>query len=63
MIRYYITDRHQLSGSAALVENIARQMAEGIEMIQLRERDLSAREFHILAETVLGLPNPRALGS
>jgi thiamine-phosphate pyrophosphorylase len=58
LIRYYITDRSQLSPPFTLVDNIARQLAARIEMIQLRERDLCARELHALAEAVLRLPNP-----
>lgn len=58
MIRYYITDRSQLGSSESLLTNIADQLAAGIEMIQLRERDLSARELLALAEGVLRLPNP-----
>ncbi len=57
MIRYYITDRVQLTSTSALLENIAAQLAAGIEMIQLRERDLTARELLALAEAVLRLPN------
>jgi hypothetical protein len=57
MIRYYITDRSQLGSTTALLANIAGQLAAGIEMIQLRERDLSARELLTLAEAVLRLPN------
>jgi thiamine-phosphate pyrophosphorylase len=59
MIRYYITDRGPLGSTAALLANIADQLAAGIEMIQLRERDLSARALLTLAEAVLRLPNPR----
>jgi thiamine-phosphate pyrophosphorylase len=58
MIRYYITDRGPLGSTSALLANIADQLAAGIEMIQLRERDLSARELLALAEAVLRLPNP-----
>jgi thiamine-phosphate pyrophosphorylase len=57
MIRYYITDRAQLP-EGTLLENIARRLAEGIEMIQLRERDLPARQLHALVAAVLHLPNP-----
>jgi thiamine-phosphate pyrophosphorylase len=55
--RCYITDRSQFPDPASLLDSIARQLVLGIEMIQLRERDLSARELHALAETVLRLPN------
>jgi thiamine-phosphate pyrophosphorylase len=57
MIRYYITDRAALGSTAALLANIGEQMAAGIDLIQLRERDLSARELLALAEAVLRLPN------
>jgi thiamine-phosphate pyrophosphorylase len=59
MTRYYITDRVALGSVAALIQNISDQLAQGIDMIQLRERDLSARELFNLAEAVLRLPNPR----
>lgn len=56
--RYYITDRHPLGGLDALVANIARRLDEGLEMIQLRERDLSVRDQFGLALRVKALPNP-----
>ena len=59
IIRYYITDRAQLPAGVTLLDNIARRLAAGIEMIQLRERDLSARQLHALAQQVLRLPNAR----
>jgi thiamine-phosphate pyrophosphorylase len=58
MIRYYITDRGQLGSPAALLANIARHLAAGIDMIQLRERDLSVRDVMAMAQAVLQLPNP-----
>ena len=42
----------------ALVDNIARRLAEGITMVQLREKDLSVRELLALARQVRALPNP-----
>jgi thiamine-phosphate pyrophosphorylase len=59
MLRYYITDRAQLGSMQALLANVARQLAAGIEMIQLRERDLPARDLLALSAAVLRLPNPR----
>ena len=51
---YYITDRRQFSGSnteqrRALIKKIAEASAAGVDFIQLRERDLSAKELETLA--------------
>jgi thiamine-phosphate pyrophosphorylase len=51
MIRCYITDHSQLDA-------IAMQLMRGIELIQIRERHLTARDLQTLAGEVLRLPNP-----
>lgn len=57
MIRCYITDRYTLAGES-LLDAIARNLAAGIEWIQIREKDLSARALFDLVEAALKLPNP-----
>lgn len=54
MLRYYITDRSQFPGTdnvrrKTLLDRIERTARDGVEMIQLREKDLSARELERLA--------------
>jgi len=58
MRRYYITDRTQLSSIDALVDNIARWLLKGVDLVQIREKDLPARQLLRLLERVLELPNP-----
>ena len=54
MLLYYITDRRQFSGDAGaqrrrLLDKIAEAAAAGVDYIQLREKDLSARALEELA--------------
>ncbi|MDP9112675.1 MAG: thiamine phosphate synthase [Acidobacteriota bacterium] len=54
----YITDRRTLPAHTNFLDNIARNLAEGIEWIQIREKDLSPRELFDLTALALALPNP-----
>ena len=55
MIRYYITDRRQAGGLEALLELIRRNIARGVEMVQIREKDLSGRELYELVRRAVAL--------
>jgi thiamine-phosphate pyrophosphorylase len=66
LLLYYITDRSQFAGSeperrARLTEQIAEAARCGIDFIQLREKDLAARELETLARTAID--TVRASGS
>jgi thiamine-phosphate pyrophosphorylase len=58
VIRYHITDRKPLGGCAPLLEVIARNLAAGVEMVQIREKDLPTRDLVELVRSALALPNP-----
>jgi thiamine-phosphate pyrophosphorylase len=53
MKRYYITDRKSAGGFRPLLEIIRDQLHLGIDLIQIREKDLSARELFEFTLTVL----------
>lgn len=58
MLRYYITDRVAAGGCGPLLEAIARNLAAGVEMIQIREKDLATGELMRLVKAALALENP-----
>ena len=64
MKRYYITDRKAVGGFRALMDVIRDQMEIGVDLIQIREKDLAARELFQFTLAVLEAraqeKNPRA---
>jgi thiamine-phosphate pyrophosphorylase len=55
MIRYYITDRHSAGGTDQLLCFIQRAITQSIDRIQIREKDLSARDLFLLTKRALEL--------
>jgi thiamine-phosphate pyrophosphorylase len=50
----YITDRHGL-GASPLVPHFQAAVEAGVDLIQLREKDLASRELLSLAESAVGI--------
>jgi thiamine-phosphate pyrophosphorylase len=53
MLRYYITDRRSAGGTDPLLGFIERAIADGVDRIQIREKDLSARDLYDLTQRAL----------
>jgi thiamine-phosphate pyrophosphorylase len=58
VLTYYITDRTQFAGSEAerraeLLRTVRRASAAGVDLIQLREKDLATRQLELLAREAL----------
>src|SRR5690349_12518061 len=53
MKRYYITDRKAVGGFRPLLDIIRDQMHLGVDMIQIREKDLAGRELFEFTLAVL----------
>ncbi len=60
MLRCYITDRKILPPGVDLLGVIARNLADGVQWVQIREKDLTARELYELVSLAAALPRPPA---
>ena len=56
MRRYYITDRH---GCRDVLDCIARAAADGVELIQIREKDLHGRDLLALTRAAVAAVSSR----
>ena len=58
MIRCAITNGTAGENEGAWLAHVARCLERGVELLQIRERELSARRLAELTRKVLALPNP-----
>lgn len=58
MLRCYITSREAAGGTRRLLGFIERALGQGVEFVQVREKDLSGRDLYQLVRAVAALPNP-----
>jgi thiamine-phosphate pyrophosphorylase len=59
-VRCLITDGTASHDESKWLDHAARWIAEGIELLQIRERELPVRQLAELTRKVLRLPNPHA---
>jgi thiamine-phosphate pyrophosphorylase len=59
MFRYYITDRKAVGGVDPLMRAVRAAVDHAVERIQIREKDLPARDLFALARQVVALAVPR----
>jgi thiamine-phosphate pyrophosphorylase len=55
MLRYYITDRHSVGGVEPLLHRIEWAVRDRIDWIQIREKDLPARQLTTLVRRAVAL--------
>jgi len=55
--RYMITDRHAAGGVGKLLMLIGQRMQEGVDYVQIREKDMEAGELFALVSAVRMFPN------
>jgi thiamine-phosphate pyrophosphorylase len=68
LVLYYITDRLQFAGTPAeqrvrLLVKIAEASRAGVDLIQLREKDLPARDLEVLAKEAVRVVRENAGGN
>jgi thiamine-phosphate pyrophosphorylase len=56
LARYLITDRRLAGGTPALLRLVGAHLGDGIEYVQIREKDLGARPLFELVSSALALP-------
>jgi thiamine-phosphate pyrophosphorylase len=55
VLRYYITDRKSVGGIEQLESAIEHAIADGVDYIQIREKDLPVRELLALTRTAVAM--------
>jgi thiamine-phosphate pyrophosphorylase len=58
MLHYYITSRQSAGGVDRLLRFVERALRQGVDLIQVREKDLGGYDLYQLTRAILALPNP-----